>query len=349
MTTERSQSPRLKELDALRGMAALGVVLYHFTGHFGRLHGHSAAVPFTFEIGSYGVHLFFVISGFVIFMTLEHTKRALDFVVSRFSRLFPAYWAALAITLTVVHLAGLPGQEISRRDALVNLTMLSDFLGAAEADGSYWTLQIELFFYAQMLCWYMVGALDSVRLIIAGWLTLTLAYGLEARDGIPLSYLVREVAIVRFICFFAAGVLLYRLHQQRDRSWQSAALLAGCVLGVWIMWSWREALVLAFCVAVFFLFILGKLRFLARQPFVLLGALSYTLYLIHQSIGFIIIAHLERVGLDPGPSIALALAAVLALAGALTLFVERPVMRGIRAAYVRWRERSKLRAMQGTT
>jgi peptidoglycan/LPS O-acetylase OafA/YrhL len=337
MPAQRSHSPRLKELDALRGLAALGVVLYHFTGHFGHMHGHTGPVPFTFEVGSYGVHLFFVISGFVIFMTLEHTKHALDFVVSRFSRLFPAYWMALAITLVALHVAGLPGQEISRRDALVNFTMLSDFFGAAEADGSYWTLEIELFFYAQMLFWYLVGALGSIRLIIAGWLLLTLAYGFEARDGIPLSYLVREVTIVRYICFFAAGVLLYRLHQWRDRSWQTAALLAGCVLSVSIMWSWREALVLALCIGVFLLFIFGKLGFLARQPFMLLGALSYTLYLIHQTIGFIIIADLERAGLAPGPSIALALAAVLALACALTFFVERPAMRGIRAAYARLR------------
>lgn len=87
-----SRPDRLVEVDALRGVAALAVVLFHYTTRFTDLFQPGVPPAVSFPGGHYGVNLFFIISGFVIFMTLEKTARPLDFVVSRFSRLFPAYW-----------------------------------------------------------------------------------------------------------------------------------------------------------------------------------------------------------------------------------------------------------------
>lgn len=340
MTVERSGPglPRIMELDALRGLAALAVVVFHFTSHYQRLYGHNGPLPFEFDVGNYGAHFFFVISGFVIFMTLERTKHVRDFVVSRFSRLFPAYWAALLITLVTVQTVGLPGQHVSTRDALFNVTMMADFFGAHEVDGSYWTLQIELFFYLQMMIWFVIGALHRTRIMTVCWLLLAFAYGLEARLGVALSYTLRELLIVRFIPFFAAGVLLYRVYGGRDKPWLNASLLAAAVLDAWILWSWVEATVLAACIGLFLLFIRGKLHVLAQRPFVFLGTVSYTLYLLHQSIGFILIAKLEAAGVQPLVSIVLTGLAVLGMASLLTFAVERPAMRAIRGAYKRWRQ-----------
>jgi len=86
-----SQTGRIQELDSLRGIAAVAVVLYHFTYRFGELYEFQTPPPFQVTLGQYGVQLFFIISGFVIFMTLNRTRRPLDFVVSRFSRLHPTY------------------------------------------------------------------------------------------------------------------------------------------------------------------------------------------------------------------------------------------------------------------
>jgi len=72
-------------------LAAMAVVFFHFTTRFGELFKGDPSPSISFPTGYYGVNLFFIISGFVIFMTLERTKKPMDFVVSRFSRLFPAY------------------------------------------------------------------------------------------------------------------------------------------------------------------------------------------------------------------------------------------------------------------
>jgi len=330
---------RIRELDALRGIAAMGVLIYHYTVHYDFLHGLIAPFPWTFEVGRFGVHLFFVISGYVIFMTLRRTRHALDFAVSRFSRLFPAYWAAMLITLLFIAVAGLQGQQVTARDFLINLSMMTDFFEAKEIDGSYWTLQIELFFYIQMFFWSAVDDLQRIKAIIVAWLVLAAVYGVTARLGIDLSYTVRELLIVRYIPFFAAGILLFRASGSEDSRAVSGLLLGAAIFAAWAVWSWREALVLAVCIAVFTLINAGRLSLLSKRPLLWLGSISYTLYLLHQEIGFIFIAHLERKGMTPLASICIAAATVLLMATALTRYVERPAMNGIRAAYRRYRAR----------
>jgi peptidoglycan/LPS O-acetylase OafA/YrhL len=80
---------RFLELDALRGIAVFLVLLSHYTWaydyHFQSLSEHS----FHFSHGEFGVQVFFMISGFVIFMTIEKTQSIKDFIISRFSRLYP--------------------------------------------------------------------------------------------------------------------------------------------------------------------------------------------------------------------------------------------------------------------
>ena len=178
MGHETSTPSRMVELDALRGIAAVAVLGYHFTTRYQEQIGHVGGPPVDLLAGKYGVYLFFLISGFVIFMTLERTRTAADFVVSRFSRLFPGYWAALLITSAVVYTVGLPFQRLPVGQWLLNFTMVQEILGAEHLDGSYWTLQIELFFYVQMLFWYMLGQLKRIHWIIGGWLALAVVEGL---------------------------------------------------------------------------------------------------------------------------------------------------------------------------
>ena len=78
------EARRLHSLDALRGLAALGVVAYHYLdqpAYYGLL----------------GVELFFIISGFVILMTLERVPSLLQFAIGRAARLYPAYWFSVAV------------------------------------------------------------------------------------------------------------------------------------------------------------------------------------------------------------------------------------------------------------
>ena len=120
---------RILELDVLRGLAALGVVLFHYTVVYPLSYNPYESTLFKFPLGYYGLHLFFMISGFVIFMTLERTAHSLDFIVSRFSRLFPCYWAAVILTFLILknfslYLNLCPLLDVEFKNALINFSML---------------------------------------------------------------------------------------------------------------------------------------------------------------------------------------------------------------------------------
>lgn len=327
---------RVGELDALRGLAALGVVLFHYTTFYQQEQGHLQPLGFGFPAGNYGVHLFFLISGFVIFMTLERTRTAMDFVVSRFSRLFPAYWAAMAITAAVVYAIGLPGQKLPAMHLLANVSMLQEILGFEHLDGSYWTLQVELFFYVQMLFWFMLGQLKRIHWVILAWLAMTLAYALTAQHHLHFSYTVRELLLLRHIPFFALGILFYRIHTRSGDLRVDLALIALSLVAIGVAYAPAYLAAALVCTAVFGLFVVGALRWLRAAPFVFLGGISYSLYLLHQAIGFVLIHRLEAAGVPSLAAVALAIAVALALATALTRLVERPAMRILRES---WRAR----------
>ena len=328
--------PRVGELDALRGLAALGVVAFHYTTFYQKEHGHLQPLGFGFPAGNYGVHLFFLISGFVIFMTLERTRTAMDFVVSRFSRLFPAYWAAIAITAGVVYAIGMPQQRIAMADLAANVTMLEEVLGFEHLDGSYWTLEVELFFYAQMLFWFMSGQLKRIHWIIAAWLAMTVIYAETERHHLHFSYTLRELLILRHIPFFALGILFYRIHARSGSPFQNLALIALSLAAIGLSMPPVYLLAGTVCCAIFALFVTGRLRWLSAVPFVFLGSISYSLYLLHQAIGFALIHRLEAAGVSSLAAVGIVVLVVLALATALTFAVERPVMRLLRDA---WRRR----------
>jgi peptidoglycan/LPS O-acetylase OafA/YrhL len=178
-------SKRLLELDALRGIAALMVVFYHYFYHYNELYGHqSIPVSWSF-VGRLGVALFFIISGFVIFWTLSRTEKPLDFIVSRFSRLYPVYWFTIALSFLAVFCFGLPGREVSLRDAALNTLMFHEYLHVPHVDGVYWSLTVELSFYFWIFGLYLIGKLSKIESIFIPLIVACLS-GLPLRT--PLSY-----------------------------------------------------------------------------------------------------------------------------------------------------------------
>ena len=336
---EPGRSKRILELDALRGLAALAVVLYHYTTRYELKVGHTSAPLFSVPFGHYGVELFFLLSGFVIFMTLQRTKRARDFVISRFSRLYPGFWVGMAVTLAAIGLMGVPfaGYSIGARDVLLNATMLQRYVpGTRFVDGAYWTLCVELTFYGWIFLLFLSGHLRRVRLAIAALVGLELALHLITNGGdiaapFPLRAL-RQVALAHYGPYFGAGILFYQL---RNRAPGSSALgdslgIIACLLAVAVMRPLPDLLASATCFGIFALLVAGKLNFLASRPLLFLGAISYSLYVVHQNVGFLILRHTEAAGMNPNLAILLATAVSLAIATAITFLVERPALRGIR-------------------
>jgi len=331
---------RLVEIDALRGLAALAVVLFHYTTHFTELYQPASPPAASLPFGFYGVNLFFIVSGFVIFMTLERTRRPMDFVVSRFSRLFPAYWLAIVLTFSVTHWLGLPDRLVDLGAAIGNLTMLQGLLHIPHVDGVYWTLEVELLFYVGMLSLYRLGGLGRIHLALASMLGLRLVYFVLAYfAGIDLPWIAYRLLILAYLPWFALGVSVYLLVNPRtaqDRP-RSLALAAGAIGTLLVAESLLLGLLAAALAGLVYLAASGRAPWLRHRTLAWLGAISYPLYLIHENIGWAVQLRVLALGGSTDLSVLVALTLSLLLATAMTRWAEQPAMRWIRRRY---RERS---------
>lgn len=335
-----NNSKRLLELDVLRGIAALGVVLFHYTTQYNIEYGHSQEMLFNFPYGKYGVELFFLISGFVIFMSLERTKKDLDFLVWRFSRLYPAYWASVILTfVTTVFTSGILSQEVNWRDFLVNLTMLQEFFKIPDLDGSYWTLGVELSFYVIMFALYKAKLLKYIDTIVIGWLLLLAATIFLEK----LNILSVDSRIITFLMLgrphlsvyanlFIAGMMLYKIYKE-GFSAKRCGIIIGCIFIYKLQHFLWESLILASFILIFYMALRGNITFIKRKPLIFIGSISYTLYLVHQRIGYTIIKALYKVGLNPNISIFIAIIISILLAMVITFLIEKPAIRIIREQY----------------
>lgn len=330
-----ARTRRLVELDALRGIAAVLVMLFHFTSQYDRLFGHVSPPALAVPWGHLGVNLFFMISGFVIFMTLHRVRRPMDFVVSRFSRLFPVFWVAVVMTFLLTHFFELPDKTVGIGTAVLNLFMIHGLFKVPHVDSVYWTLEIELIFYAWAFLLYLLGRLDRVHAALISLLTLRLVYFLvEKYAGVHLSWTISHLLILPYIAWFVCGIMIYRLTQLADKGRRmdllvllAAIVLLGVVEGVAI------GVLAAGLSAVLWGAAKNKLAFLANPILAWLGAISYTLYLLHENIGWGLIRQAEKAGYDANLSIVLAIAVILVMATVLTRLVEQPAMKWLRASY----------------
>jgi peptidoglycan/LPS O-acetylase OafA/YrhL len=328
---------RLIELDSLRGIAALLVVAFHYTTRYSQAYGHSEAPALLVSWGQYGVNMFFMISGFVIFMTLRRVTKPMDFIVSRFSRLFPAFWAAVLISFVLTHLLAVPGRTVSAATASLNLIMIHGLFKVPHVDGVYWTLEIELIFYGLSLMMFMFGQLQRSHVVLAALIALRiLTYWGETYAGVHMSWTLSHLLILSYIAWFACGIMIFRLVTVRDESPRKDwAVIAFAILQLAIVESPAIGLLALGLCLVLWAGARGKLPILNNPILAWLGAISYTLYLLHQNIGFGVIMHAERAGLPSNLAILLAVTVSLTLATILTWSVERPAMAWIRGAYRR--------------
>jgi peptidoglycan/LPS O-acetylase OafA/YrhL len=332
-------SDRIIEIDALRGLAALSVLGMHYTSSYDRLFGHATGFLLFHPLGGFGVKLFFMISGFVILMTLDRTKNVADFAVGRLARLYPAYWAAGLVTFAVARVAELPGRQVDIGAALMNITMFQGFLGYPDIDPVYWTLQAEMQFYILMGAVVALRMRTVVDLVLGSLVGLTLLdRSLHFTDwpGCGLwrlhVYLPSE-----HLYLFLIGILIYE-SKSRFR-WRHLGLATLCLIAAGLQLYPRQLCLLVLLGVLLFGCTRCRIPWLAHPALLFFGTISYTLYLVHQNIGYVVIRAGYMAGLNGYVAVACATGVAVLLAFLLTVFVERPGMRFVKQAFRRWQRR----------
>ncbi len=289
--------PRLEHIDGLRGIAALMVLYQHLLEYVGSMapagswvQRHLDWTLDYFDLGKLGVVAFFAISGFIVPYSFAGTSPRLGFVISRFFRLYPAYWLSLLVAIFVLPMFG--ASMIPMKQALANATMLPSLWHQEFVLGVYWTLTIELAFYAMCFALFCFGKLYSTS-VLAGMFTVMLVVAMIGAvlrsnhlGGVPAA-----APLYLAVMLYAACMRLAIIEGDRQAKRWSPAMLMALLLAIPVVWataytdhSHKEsvmAAVLAMDVALLlFLFTVTRRAFSTRA-LGYAGAISYSIYLFH--------------------------------------------------------------------
>lgn len=333
--TRSSCANRLPALDLLRLLAALSVVLFHYTfrgwAADGYTHVHLPALISWTKYGARGVSLFFVISGFVIAYSAAG-RAAQEFAMARIVRLYPTFVFCMTLTFAVTLLFGMPPFTGSLQQWLANLAIAAPALGQPYMDGAYWSIVAEITFYAWMALFIAAGLFPRYLAQLSFvWLAITLLNVTVIHSGA-----VERIFLTEVSGFFAAGLLLYEIFFRQSSSTGWMLLIAATLIAAFqtieaASWSrahyaveFSSAVITALCVASVVLVALAiqVRRLPLNAPLVAaLGGLTYPLYLLHQHVGYIIFNRSEGVVPD-WLLVSVVIALMLTLSWAVWRFVE---------------------------
>lgn len=326
-------SNRFKSIDALRGIAAIAVVLYHLVFAFHVEYGYSSYPMLDFKYGFFGVELFFIISGYVIYYTINQSKNVKEFLIKRFIRLYPTYWLCMLLTFCIVYFFPLSElRNSSFRELFWGFSMLQGLFGVKSVDPSYWSLLIELIFYFGIALISFFKLLNKIVVILIGWLMIIIVYNYIYK--IPF---LGALLNLRYGALFIAGICFYKIKMEENQTIELKLILVFSfivsILNLRDMEGAAIAISAVFLIFFVAVFIVPKLF---EFPWLLfLGNVSYPLYLIHQNIGFVILKELKKTGINKPIVVIIPLAVSIFLAWVITRFYERNVTTRLKSLFFR--------------
>ncbi len=307
---------RFVMIDGLRGLAALGICVYHIW----RYEPAATITPLTYASNGFvsgfvdwvllrswvGVQFLLVISGFVIAFTLRNTwvtpREVLSFVARRAVRLWPPYAVTILFVL-LLHAAcviwwELPSpfeEPLTMARVLAHLAFLQDVLGEAPLSAAIWTVCIEMQFYVvSILGWGLaqrwVARPDSNQprasgrgvLLVFAPLALASLLVWNRQDS-------TEPWVIHFLNSFFLGMVTW---WTLDRTVSSRVFMATVVVvagHLVLQWKLENAIALT---AALMIYVVGRTGhfhdWLNWRWIQYLGRISYSLYLIHYPISHLL-------------------------------------------------------------
>jgi peptidoglycan/LPS O-acetylase OafA/YrhL len=350
----KSSDMRLTALDALRGVAILLVIGIHYFNDRGvfSLYPYNDAFAglLIFEYGFMGVELFFIISGFVIVMTLERCRTPYEFFVRRFSRIWPPLLICSIITFCIVKASSSPFSELKKQDwpnFLPSLTLTPNglwsgyFPGIDLVDGVYWSLLVEARFYVivAVIFWLFKRSNVTRNLVIFTYVNILCRAALQ-RIFPGSNHIYSLFLVPDFMPWFAAGAVFFELWINRVSARFALILLGSMILIIFRTSTFvgdsgqSPYIISSFAIVFFGAFWLiatrsSFARFLETPVLVWIGICSYSVYLLHHEIGMVILTSIPKtVPIALQFVCIISVAAVMVLAGRISFtFIEQPARR----------------------
>lgn len=282
---------RLDWLDYARLVCALWVMLDHYLVTL----VHPWVMPgvrgfgFAADIAIFGpiaLFVFLMMSGMVITIVAQR-QSAETFVAHRFARVYPTFFILMTLTAILSHL-GPERIHVTLPQYLANLPINAPLFGHRFVGGVYWTLVVEVLFYAGVLAVIMTGAVRRMQTVVTVWVLL------QAITA-PLPWRLPLISLDYY--FIAAGAVLGLYYQGRNDR-QNLALLAVavplcmiCVVHYAGKYHYDPVIGAIATVLIFALFLFMRGRNPKLPGARRIGSMTYALYLLHFHVGMIIFYH----------------------------------------------------------
>ena len=332
---------RISSMDGLRGIAVLMVISFHAFSRWPEVLPYGNQYDF-FHSGSLGVELFFLISGFVIFISLEKSGALKIFLFKRWLRLFPAMLiASIIIYITSFYFTERPMGKPELSSLLPGLSFIDESwwsiaLGkpVSPLEGSFWSLYVEVKFYIfAALIYYWKGKFFLIKSLLGLFLFAIIIHALDASiDYLPLHRIeqLSDALSINYFGWFAAGACFYEFHKTNVIKWFIFGIMIAllCSFTIYDV-SYSDKLIILVLSLIFaYSLINTRLQRILQSKFLLFfGLISYPLYLLHENMMVSIIIKLDT--LDTGIALfllpAIAVMFISVIAYIIVRFIEPAV------------------------
>ncbi len=343
------RAPTLYNLHLLRVVAALSVVYFHTTS--------TAGLGLKWDVGSRGVDVFFVISGFII--AYIGSVKPEQFFLRRLIRVVPFYWAATLCVFVMVATA--PGLFRSATSNVPHLVASLLFVPHLAPNGETmptlllgWSLNFEVFFYLLFALGLQLSPKWSPALCVGAMVAFVVAVRSAATDSTLLTFYARPIVLefcygigVFYLFRWCSdrAALLARLARLAVLKWLLVFVLASSFVALNVLERYyRDAFPRHLIAGIPSFFIVASALLLERiyglatnnRLIYLVGESSYIIYLVHPYVVFTVLRVVVKDASSYStPALFLLIVGLLVLTSAIAIGIhvwfEKPVMAFLRA------------------
>lgn len=303
---------KIESIQALRGVAVLAVVFCHYSQFYTF---SNSKINSILSSGIWGVDLFFIISGFVAAYSIPYHAKSLvcgfDYFVKRLIRIFPLYFL-----VTLLSCGSKPSAWLDSLKSIffIPLGGMGDYFGyygpiyGGARVGQGWTLNYEIYFYLVLSICFIFGRFKWLTLFIILSLVLSIPLFIY---GFPINYfnsgfffqnaylsMITHPIILEFMSGVAIGLIYPFLTSKKN-----TFIILICLVGMfYFILSVYETSYNHFdwwfpCLLLLYVTIqLEKIGLVFKPKLLMyLGALSYSIYLLHLNIQNIFIKIFDRI------------------------------------------------------
>lgn len=307
-------------LDVVRFFAAFFVMSFHY------FYQNETEIHW-YRYGTLGVQLFFIISGFVIVLSLKG-KSLKEFAINRFIRLYPLFWILCTLTFIITFL--IPNSNpVHFTEYLLSMTMLGDqfdpFIGYTRlVDASYWTLAVELIFYTAIALFVALFSHKNIRYFFILWFCISVVAFVTHHDtNMYLKYM-----LVRHASYFIFGgtlalIIMGKARNHYEKYVDYTLLCLSAFFATYIhpfsiplsvTYNQKDELIVTLLHIIFFIgigFLVYISKYIGNKKIIntcmVLGGITYPLYLLHETIGYASIKYITNTYHFPPTTVAFTL------------------------------------------